>query len=77
MPLAELAGRLLAAIADEGAGRILHTLSVDLRDRRLMVHPVSPYVRPPRFVAMVGGQDLPGALGRRAERAARALREVS
>lgn len=76
-PVAKLAGRLLAAIAGEGAGRTLHTLSVDLQDRRLTVHPVNPHVRPPRFVAVVGGPDLPGALGRHAERAARALREVS
>jgi hypothetical protein len=74
----ELAGRLLAAIAADG-GRTcaLHALNVNLRTHRLMVQPVRLDARPPRFVAVVGGPERPGLLGRRAERAARALREAS
>jgi hypothetical protein len=74
-----LAGRLVAALADgEAAGAAdLHALSVDLPAHRLVIHPVHPYARPPRFVAVVGGPERPGLLGRRAERAARTLREAS
>lgn len=72
----ELAGRLLATVA-AAEGPALDTLSVDLGSHRLMVHPVHPNARPPRFVAVVGAPDRPGLLGRRTERAARALREAS
>jgi hypothetical protein len=73
-----LAGRLLDAIAADGGGPdALHALSVDLDTFRLMVHPVDPNSSPPRFVAVVGGPERPGLLGRRTERAARALREAS
>jgi hypothetical protein len=74
-----LAGRLVAALADgEAVGAAdLRTLSVDLPAHRLVIHPVHPHARPPRFVAVVGGPERPGLLGRRAERAARMLREAS
>lgn len=76
----ELTGRVsdLAAIAaDDGGGPALHTLSIDLGAHRLMVHPVHADARRPRFVAVVGGSERPGLLGRWAERAARTLREAS
>ena len=77
-PFGQLAGRLLAAIAADGGGPgVFDTLSVNLGTHRLMVHPVKPLARPPRFVAVVGGTERPGLLGRRAERAARALRAAS
>ncbi len=76
-PLGELAGRLLQAIAEDADDRTPHTLSVDLGSHWLMVHPVHPSVRPPRFVAVVGGREAPGLLWRRAERAARELRAAS
>jgi hypothetical protein len=74
--MGELAGRLLAAISTAD-GPVFDSLSVDLGPHRLMVHPVHPDARPPRFVAVVGGRERPGLLGRRAEHAARALREAS
>jgi hypothetical protein len=74
--MGELAGRLLAAIA-AADGPVPDSLSVDLGPHRLMVHPVHPDARPPRFVAVVGGPERPGLLGRRTEQAARALREAS
>jgi hypothetical protein len=75
-PVAELAGRFLAAIAD-GEDRELHALAVDLGPYRLLVRPIHPRARPPRFVAMVGGAELPGLLGRRGEQVVQKLREVS
>jgi hypothetical protein len=76
--MGQLAGRLLAAIAADGGGPgVFDTLTVNLGTHYLMVHPVQPLARPPRFVAVVGGAERPGLLGRRAERAARALREAS
>jgi hypothetical protein len=75
--LGELAGRLLQAIAEDDDDRMPVTLSVDLEARRLMVHPVLPSGRPPRFVAVVGTGEAPGLLWRRAKRAARALRAAS
>jgi hypothetical protein len=76
-PLGELAGRLLAALGEEGGDGAVRILGVDLGSHRLIVHPVPGHGRPPRFVALVGGPELPGLLGRRAERAARTFREVS
>jgi hypothetical protein len=75
-PIGELAGRLVAVVLAPG-GPALESLTVDLGSHRLMVYPVQPDARLPRFVAVVGGRDLPGLLGRRTERAARALREAS
>ena len=74
--MGELAGRLLAAIS-AADGPVPDSLSVDFGPHRLMVHPVHPDARPPRFVAVVGGPERPGLLGRRTEQAARALREAS
>lgn len=77
-PIGDLAARLLTAMATDGGGPgAFDTLSVNLGTHRLMVHPVQPFARPPRFVAVVGGAERPGLLGRRAERAARMLREAS
>jgi hypothetical protein len=75
-PIGELAGRLLAVVLAPG-GPALESLTVDLGPYHVMVHPVHPDARPPRFVAVVGGGERPGLLGRRTERAARALREAS
>jgi hypothetical protein len=75
-PMGELAGRLLAVILAPG-GPALESLTVELGSHRLMIHPVQPDARPPRFVGVVSGRELPGLLGRRTERAARALREAS
>jgi hypothetical protein len=72
-----LACRLIGAIADAGGDDELEALTVDLGAHRLMVCPVRADTRPPRFVAVVGGPERPGLLGRRTERAARALREAS
>jgi hypothetical protein len=72
----ELAGRVLAAVVDDGGDRALRIV-VDVGERRLVVHPVHPEARRPRFVVVVGGSEPPGLLGRRAERAARALRAAS
>jgi hypothetical protein len=74
-----LAGRLMAALADgEAAGAAeLGALNVELPAHRLVIHPIDPRACPPRFVAVVGGSEPPGLLGRRAERAARTLREAS
>jgi hypothetical protein len=68
-----LAGRLVAALTDGD----FHALSVDLPVHRLVIHPVHPHARPPRFLAVVGGPERPGLLGCRAEQAARTLREAS
>jgi hypothetical protein len=76
-PVGHLAGRLLAAIAGDGGDGAPHGLSVDLGAHRLIVHPIQPGARPRRYVAVLGGAAPPGLLGRRAERVARALREVS
>jgi hypothetical protein len=78
-PVGMLAARLVTALADgEVAGAAeLHTLNVELSAHRLVIQPGRPDARPPRFVAVVGGPERPGLLGRRAERAARALREAS
>jgi hypothetical protein len=75
--LSALAGRLLAAIGDGGHARARRTLGVDLGAARLMLHPVHPDARPPRFVMVVGGVEPSGLLGRRAERVALTLREAS
>jgi hypothetical protein len=74
--LGELAGRLLAAISQTAAAAP-DALSVDLGLHCLMVHPVHPDARPPRFVAVLGGRERSGLLGRRTEQAARALRAAS
>ena len=73
----ELVGALLAAIAGESREPVAHTIGVDLGAHRLVVEAVHPDARPPRFVAVVGGAEPPGLLGRRTERTVRALREVS
>jgi hypothetical protein len=73
----ELTGRLLAALVIDGDDRGLRSLGVDLGAHRLVMHPIHPIGRPPRFVAVVGGAELPGLLGRRAAHAAQALREAS
>jgi hypothetical protein len=78
VPVGELVGRLLAALAADGGGlETLQDLTVSLGACRLAVHPVHPAGHPPRFVLVVGGSESPGLLGRRAERAARALRVAS
>jgi hypothetical protein len=74
--LGELAGRVLAAIAERNDGT-LEALSIDLGTHRLVVHPVLPDARPPRYVAVLGSSRAPGLLGRRSEQAARALRAAS
>ncbi|HWC03131.1 MAG TPA: hypothetical protein VHF87_10180 [Methylomirabilota bacterium] len=78
-PVGRLAGRLVAALADGGAAGAadLHTLHVEFPAHRLAIHPVHPHTSPPRFVAVVGGLEPRGLLGRRAEQFARELREVS
>jgi hypothetical protein len=75
--LGELAGRTLAAIPAAGDRLVLDSLCIDVGAHRLMVHPVHPDARPPRFVAVVGGPERAGLLGRRTARAARAIREAS
>jgi len=76
--IGEFAGHLISAIADDGAGLgTLHSLSVIIDTQRLVIHPVYPAARPPRFVAVVGGPEPSGLLRRRAEHVARALREAS
>jgi hypothetical protein len=72
----ELAGRVLAAVFDDGDDRALRVV-VDVGGQRLLVHPVHPEARRPRYVVVVGGSEPPGLLGLRAERAARALRAAS
>ena len=72
----ELAGRVLATVFDDGGDRALRVV-VDVGGRRLTVHPVHAEARPPRYVVVVGGAEPLGLLGRRAERAARALRAAS
>ncbi len=72
----ELAGRVLATVFDDGGDHALRVV-VDVGGRRLTVHPVHAEARPPRYVVVVGGAEPPGLLGRRAERAARALRAAS
>jgi hypothetical protein len=78
-PVGMLAARLVTALADgEVAGAAeFHTLSVELSAHRLVIHPIHLDARPPRFVAVVGRPERPGLLGRRAEQAARTLREAS
>jgi hypothetical protein len=74
----QLIGRLLAALAVDGIGpETLQDLAVSLRAHRVAVQPVHSATRPPRFVVMVGETRCPGLLGRRAERAARAVRIAS
>src|SRR5262249_33418312 len=76
--IGELAGHLLSAIvADEGGLETLHSVTVSLGPQRLAIRPVHPAARPPRFVAVVGGPEPSGLLGRQAERVARGLREAS
>jgi hypothetical protein len=76
--LGELVGRLLTAIVADGGGWMTpDSLSIALDAHRVVVQPVSQNASPPRFVVVVGGTERPGLLGRRTERAARALREVS
>jgi len=75
--LGELSGWLLAAIADDGHDPARYTLALDLGASRLMVHLVRADARPPQFVAVVGDAEPRGLLGRRAERAARTLRQAS
>jgi hypothetical protein len=77
-PVAELIGRLLAALAVDGIGpETLQDLTVSLGAHRVVVQPVHSATRPPRFVVVVGETRFPGRLGRRAERAARAVHIAS
>jgi hypothetical protein len=74
----ERVGRWLAALAgDRGGLESLQELTVDLRAHRVVIQPVHPAGHSRRFVAVVGGPQSPGLLGRRAERAARASRMAS